>query len=119
MLCYEKNMIILSTTNSLQGYDVKEYFGIITGEAILGANILKDLFASVRDVIGGRSKAYEEELQKAREVAQQEIKQAAMALGANAVLGVDIDYETVGANGSMMMVSITGTAVFVDKVTNT
>ncbi len=83
------------------------------GEAILGANIFKDLFAGIRDIIGGRSGAYEKELARAREIAFEELKERAQALGANAVVGIDIDYEVVGQNGSMLMVSISGTAVVI------
>ena len=102
--------MIVSTTNVLQDKTVKTYHGIVTGEAILGANIFKDFFAGIRDVVGGRSAAYEKELQKAREIALAEMQERAEELGANAVIGVDIDYETVG-QGSMLMVSVSGTAV--------
>ena len=85
----------------------------MTGEAILGANVFKDFFAGIRDIVGGRSGAYEQELAKARTIALQEMQQQAAALGANGVIGVDLDYETVGQNGSMLMVSATGTAVLV------
>ena len=92
---------------------MSHYHGVVCGEAILGANIIKDLFANIRDVVGGRSAAYEEELRKARDIAFRELEKEADARGANAVLGVDIDYETVGASGSMLMVSVSGTAVTV------
>jgi uncharacterized protein YbjQ (UPF0145 family) len=105
--------MIVSTTNILEGMPVKEYKGLVTGEAILGANIFRDVFASIRDIVGGRSAAYEKELAKAREIAFAELKDRAEALGANAVIGVDIDYETVG-QGSMLMVSVSGTAVVTD-----
>lgn len=105
--------MIVTTTNTLQGREIHDYKGLVTGEAILGANIFKDLFAGIRDIVGGRSAAYEEELAKAREIALQEMQQRAHALGANAVIGVDLDYETVGQGGSMLMVSATGTAVVV------
>jgi uncharacterized protein YbjQ (UPF0145 family) len=104
-------MMILSTTPTLEGKAIREYRGIVVGEAILGANIFKDLFAGIRDIIGGRSGAYEKELARAREIAFDELKERAQALGANAVVGIDIDYEVVGQNGSMLMVSISGTAV--------
>jgi uncharacterized protein YbjQ (UPF0145 family) len=108
----EKNdEMLITTTNTLQGREISDYKGIVTGEAILGANIFKDLFAGIRDIVGGRSGAYEEELMKAREIALGEMQQRAAQLGANAVIGVDLDYETVGQNGSMLMVSATGTAV--------
>ncbi len=103
--------MLITTTNTLQGREISDYKGIVTGEAILGANIFKDLFAGIRDIVGGRSGAYEEELMKAREIALGEMQQRAAQLGANAVIGVDLDYETVGQNGSMLMVSATGTAV--------
>ncbi|MBV7413241.1 Domain of uncharacterised function (DUF74) [Aeromonas encheleia] len=103
--------MILSTTPTLEGKAIREYRGIVVGEAILGANIFKDLFAGIRDIIGGRSGAYEKELARAREIAFDELKERAQALGANAVVGIDIDYEVVGQNGSMLMVSISGTAV--------
>ncbi|WP_029058254.1 heavy metal-binding domain-containing protein [Stappia stellulata] len=105
--------MLMTTTNSLQGREIADYKGIVTGEAILGANIFKDLFAGIRDIVGGRSGAYEEELQRARQIAMDEMQARAANLGANAVIGVDIDYETVGQNGSMLMVSATGTAVVV------
>ena len=103
--------IVVTTTPSVEGRTIAQYLGLVTGEAIMGANIFKDLFAGIRDIVGGRSAAYETELRKAREVAMQELQQAAMELGANAVVGIDIDYETVGAQGSMLMVSVSGTAV--------
>ncbi|MDM5058218.1 heavy metal-binding domain-containing protein [Aeromonas media] len=105
--------MILSTTPTLEGKAIREYRGIVVGEAILGANIFKDLFAGIRDIIGGRSGAYEKELARAREIAFEELKDRAQALGANAVVGIDIDYEVVGQNGSMLMVSISGTAVVI------
>ena len=105
--------MILSTTPTLEGKAIREYRGIVVGEAILGAHIFKDLFAGIRDIIGGRSGAYEKELARAREIAFEELKERAQALGANAVVGIDIDYEVVGQNGSMLMVSISGTAVVV------
>ena len=103
--------MILSTTPEIQGRNIKQYYGVVTGEAILGANIFKDFFAGIRDIVGGRSAAYEKELQKAREIAFQEMSEQAQELGANAVIGIDIDYETVGAQGAMLMVSVSGTAV--------
>ena len=87
---------------------------MVTGEAILGANIFKDIFAGIRDIVGGRSAAYEQELRRARSIALTEIRQAAAELGANAVVAIDIDYETVGGQGSMLMVSVSGTAVVVE-----
>lgn len=103
--------MIHSTTPSIQGKDISKYYGVVTGEAILGANIFKDMFASIRDIVGGRSAAYEQELQKARIIAFEEMSQQALELGANAIVGIDIDYETVGAQGGMLMVSVSGTAV--------
>lgn len=102
--------MVVSTTNVLEGKTVKEYKGLVTGEAILGANIFRDLFAGIRDIVGGRSAAYEKELARARDIAFNEMSAKAKALGADAVIGVDIDYETVG-QGSMLMVSVSGTAV--------
>ena len=103
--------MIQSTTPTIEGKKIDRYYGVVTGEAILGANIFKDLFASVRDIVGGRSAAYEKELHRAREIAFEELSQQATERGANAVVGIDIDYETVGANGGMMMVTVSGTAV--------
>lgn len=103
--------MIQSTTPTIEGKSIREYHGVVTGEAILGANVFKDIFASVRDIVGGRSASYERELQKAREIAFKELESAAAALGANAIVGIDIDYETVGSKGGMLMVSVTGTAV--------
>jgi uncharacterized protein YbjQ (UPF0145 family) len=105
--------MILTTTSSLDGMNVREYRGIVTGEAILGANIFRDLFAGIRDIVGGRSNSYEKVLEAAREQAFNDLKSKALRLGANAVIGVDVDYETIGAKGSMLMVSVTGTAVVV------
>lgn len=106
--------MITSTTPTLQGVTITEYLGIVTGEAILGANVFRDVFAGIRDIVGGRSQAYEQELGRAREIAMSEMTATAAKLGASAVVGIDIDYETIGANGSMLMVSVSGTAVTVD-----
>ena len=103
--------MIVTTTPSIDDKRITSYLGVVTGEAILGANIIRDLFAVVRDIVGGRSAAYEAELRKARELAMEEMRNAARELGATDVVGVDIDYETVGPNGSMLMVSVSGTAV--------
>ena len=103
--------MIITTTNTVDGKQVTQYCGVVTGEAILGANIFKDIFAGIRDIVGGRSAAWEGEIRKAREIALSEMSDAAAALGANAILGVDLDYETLGSGGSMMMVTATGTAV--------
>ncbi len=103
--------MIQTTTPDVQGRRIRGYLGIVTGEAILGANIFRDIFASIRDIVGGRSAAYEQELQKAREIAFAEMTRKARELGANAIVGIDIDYETVGSQGAMLMVSVSGTAV--------
>lgn len=103
--------MILTTTNTIQGKTIREYRGIVTGEAIVGANVFRDFFAGIRDIVGGRSGAYEKELQKAREIALGEMSESAGSQGANAVVGVDLDYEVVGQNGSMLMVTASGTAV--------
>nr|WP_136249586.1 heavy metal-binding domain-containing protein [Ningiella ruwaisensis] len=103
--------MIITTTNSIEGKTVSQYCGVVIGEAIMGANVFKDLFASIRDVVGGRSGSYEAELTKARRIAFEEIEREASMLGADAIIGVDLDYEVVGQNGSMLMVSISGTAV--------
>ncbi len=103
--------MIVTTTNSVEGKQITSYLGVVSGETILGANIFKDLFAGIRDIVGGRSGAYEKELRKAREIAIQEAQEEASQLGADALIGIDIDYETVGQNSSMLMVTVSGTAV--------
>ena len=103
--------MIISTTPTLEGRPVREYLGIVTGEVIVGANIFKDLFAGIRDIVGGRAGAYEGALRDARRTAFDELSYEAERLGADAVVGVDIDYEVVGQTGSMLMVSVSGTAV--------
>ncbi len=103
--------MILSTTQGIEGQPVKEYFGIVSGEVIIGANMFKDLFASIRDIIGGRSGAYEKVLKEARDSALKEMQAEAERLGANAVVGIDIDYETLGSGNSMIMVTANGTAI--------
>ena len=105
--------MIHSTTPTLEGKTISQYLGVVTGEAILGANIVKDIFAGITDIIGGRSAAYEKELTKARVIAFEEMDEQANNLGANAIVGIDLDYETVGS-GSMLMVTISGTAVVAD-----
>lgn len=105
--------MIVTTTPGIEGKTIREYKGIVTGEAILGANIFKDFFAGIRDIVGGRSAAYEKELKQAREIAFSEMQEAARQEGANAVVGIDLDYEVVG-EGSMLMVSVSGTAVWTD-----
>ncbi len=105
--------MIVTTTSSLDGKRIITYYGVVSGEAILGTNIFRDFFASIRDIVGGRSAGYERSLREAKDTAMREMMEAAAALGANAVIGVDIDYETinVGDGGSMMMVAASGTAV--------
>jgi uncharacterized protein YbjQ (UPF0145 family) len=103
--------MILSTTNTIEGRPIQSYKGIVTAEAIIGANLFKDLFAGIRDIVGGRSGTYERVIEEARQHAMNELQQKATALGANAVVGIDLDFETIGANGSMLMVVATGTAV--------
>jgi len=103
--------MIRSTTHTLEGREITEYCGVVVGEAILGANIFKDIFGAIRDIVGGRAGAYEQELGRARDIAFQELDEETMALGANAVIGIDIDYEVIGVKGGMMMVSASGTAV--------
>ncbi|MCK6601199.1 MAG: heavy metal-binding domain-containing protein [Bacteroidetes bacterium] len=106
--------MLLTTTNTIEGKKITEYKGIVTGEAIMGANVFKDLFASITDIVGGRSQTYERELGKAREIALQELEMAASQRGANAVIGIDLDYEVLGSGGSMLMVTASGTAVKVE-----
>ena len=103
--------MLLTTTSVIDGKQITKYHGLVSGEAILGANIFRDLFAGIRDIVGGRSAAYETELRRAKELAIQEMVEQASALGANAIVGIDLDYETVGQGGSMLMVSASGTAV--------
>jgi uncharacterized protein YbjQ (UPF0145 family) len=103
--------MIVTTTNSLEGKKIEQYLGVVVGEAVMGANLFKDIFASIRDIVGGRSGAYEDELTKARKIGFTELEHEARSIGANAIVGVDIDYEVVGKGGSMLMVSISGTAV--------
>jgi len=104
----------ITTTPGIEGKRITQYCGVVAGEAILGANIFKDLFAGIRDLVGGRSAAYERELQRARDIALQELRERAQALGANAVVGVDLDYEVLGQNNGMLMVSASGTAVVIE-----
>ena len=103
--------MILSTTNNIEGTPVKNYLGIVTGETIIGANIVKDVFASIRDIVGGRSGSYEKVLREAKNTALKEMTENAKRLNADAILGVDLDYETVGNRGGMLMVTASGTAV--------
>jgi len=106
--------LILTTTPSLEGKKISRYFGIVTGEAIIGANLFRDIFAGIRDIVGGRSGSYEEVLREAKQNAMTEMEENARRLGANAVVAVDLDYETIGSNGSMLMVTASGTAVLVE-----
>ena len=101
----------VTTTNAVEGRPVQDYLGIVTGEVIVGANLFRDLFASITDIVGGRSGKYENVLARARQEALTEMEEAARNLGGNGVIGVDLDYEVIGQNGSMLMVSASGTAV--------
>jgi uncharacterized protein YbjQ (UPF0145 family) len=103
--------MILTTTPNIEGKRITQYYGVVTGEAIVGANIFKDIMAGIRDIVGGRSAAYEKAFRSARQMAFEEIAQEAAELGANAIVGIDIDTETVGSQGGMLMVSVNGTAV--------
>ena len=104
--------MIISTTPSVEGRKITKYLGVVSGEAIMGADIISDTFASIRDIVGGRSGAYEEELRRAKDIALKEMVEQANASGANAILSVDLDYETI--RGTMLMVSVSGTAVVVE-----
>lgn len=103
--------MIITTTNVVEGKSVQEYIGIVNAQSIIGANIFKDFLGGLRDVFGGRSATYEKVIEEAKEDALRELEQKARGLGANAILGVDLDFETVGGSGSMLMVIATGTAV--------
>jgi uncharacterized protein YbjQ (UPF0145 family) len=105
--------MILSTTPTIEGYTIRGYKGVVTGETIIGANVFKDFFAGIRDIVGGRASSYEKVLRDARDSSMQEMMRQAQAMGANAVVGIDVDYETIGANGSMLMVAVSGTAVVI------
>ncbi|MAT58301.1 MAG: hypothetical protein CMF23_10055 [Ignavibacteriae bacterium] len=106
--------MLVTTTNSLEGKRIVKYLGLVTGEAIMGANLFKDFFAGIRDIVGGRSSAYEKELRQAKEIALREMQEQASILGGNAVIAVDLDYETIGQGGSMLMVTASGTAVVIE-----
>ena len=110
---YTFNNVLLTTTPTIEGQPIREYKGIVTGETIIGANFMKDLFAGIRDIIGGRSGSYEKVLREAKDTALAEMEQRAASMGANAVVGIDVDYETVGQSGSMLMVAVSGTAVVI------
>jgi uncharacterized protein YbjQ (UPF0145 family) len=103
--------MLMSTTSVIEGRPVSRYLGVVTGEAIIGANIFRDVFASVRDIVGGRSATYEKALSEAREVAMKEMQTRAEGLGANAVIAIDVDYEVLGQSNGMLMVAVSGTAV--------
>lgn len=103
--------MLITTTNTIESKKIEKYLGLVSGEAILGANIFKDFFAGIRDIVGGRSSSYEKELRRAKDLAVQEMVEQAKLLGGNAVIAVDLDYETIGQGGSMLMVSANGTAV--------
>ena len=104
--------MIITTTNTIEGHPIRTYHGIVVGEAIMGANVVRDFFANITDIVGGRSGAYEAKLQDARDTAMREAEERAAQMGANAIVGVDLDYEVVG--DSMLMVSVSGTAVSID-----
>ena len=103
--------MIITTTNNIDGQPIKQYLGLVTGETIIGANIFKDFFAGIRDIVGGRSGSYERVLREAKDTAVKEMTEEALRLGADAIVGIDLDYETVGPNGGMLMVTASGTAV--------
>lgn len=105
--------MILSTTPQIEGHPIREYKGMVTGETIIGANVFKDFFAGIRDIVGGRAGGYEKVLIEAKDTSLREMTERAQAMGANAVVGIDIDYETIGGNGSMLMVATSGTAVVI------
>ena len=106
--------MLITTTANIEGKRIRRYYGLVAGEAILGANVFKDMFAGIRDLVGGRSGTYEKELQRARDIALKELEERAQELGANAVVGVDLDYEVLGEKNGMLMVSASGTAVVVE-----
>lgn len=106
--------MLVTTTHTIEGKKIVKYIGLVTGETIIGANIFKDLFAGLRDIVGGRSGSYEQVLREGKNTAVSEMQQYAAAMGANAVIGVDLDYETVGSGGSMLMVTASGTAVVLE-----
>ena len=110
----DERVMLLTTTNTVEGKRVVHYYGVVSGETIIGANIFRDFFASIRDIVGGRSSSYEQVLREAKATALKELQDEAAAFGANAVIGIDLDYETVGGNGSMLMVTASGTAVYLE-----
>ena len=108
--------MLLATTPIIEGKRITTYYGIVSGETIIGANVFRDFFASIRDIVGGRSGSYEEVLREAKDAAMKEMSERAEAIGANAIVGIDLDYETVGSNGSMLMVTACGTAVRIETI---
>ena len=106
--------MIITTTHNIEGKKIIKYLGLVTGEAIIGANFVKDFFAGIRDIVGGRAGSYEEGLREAKNIALAELQETALRLGANAIVGIDLDYETMGGSGSMLMVSASGTAVIIE-----
>ena len=109
----KNTIMILTTTPQIEGQTIREYKGVVTGETIIGANFVKDFFAGIRDIVGGRAARYEQVLQEAKETSMREMMQRAQAMGANAIVGIDIDYETIGETNSMLMVATSGTAVVI------
>lgn len=105
--------MIITTTPTIEGHPIRDYKGLVTGETIIGANFVKDFFAGIRDIVGGRSGAYESVLREAKDTALKEMEEHARAIGANAIVGIDLDYEALGANSSMLMVTASGTAVVI------
>ena len=114
VLIIKTEAMLVTTTPTVEGRKIVKYIGLVTGETIIGANIFKDLFAGITDIVGGRSSSYERVLREGKDTAVNEMQQYAAALGANAIVGVDLDYETVGSGGSMLMVSANGTAVILE-----
>ena len=108
--------MIISTTPSLEGKRITNYYGVVTGETIIGANLFRDFFAGIRDIVGGRASSYEEVLREAKDAAMKEMSERAETIGANAIVGIDLDYETVGSNSSMLMVTASGTAVKIETI---
>tara|TARA_R110002124_G_scaffold60626_2_gene166210 strand:- start:927 stop:1247 length:321 start_codon:yes stop_codon:yes gene_type:complete len=106
--------MLVTTTHNIEGKTIHKYIGLVNGEAIIGANFVKDIFAGIRDVVGGRSGAYEQSLREAKSIAIKEMMEQATRLGADAIVGVDLDFQTIGSNGSMLMVSANGTAIQFD-----